>query len=1249
MFVHRTTATSDSGMAAVSLGFAHLASSLLCSRNRRYTAKAQAATVSRLVDWQHISLTLSLLAARMMHADDEPPRQMLGQSPHYQHQQHHHQPSYRAPPQQQSDPSLAANIPAASSQYPYAVSPTQPELLPTVFRPSVPAAFPSPTSFQPDRQRQAAPVANAVPSSVSATAPATGYKPPPLHQPADSFLPVSSAHLPVSVTLAVAFLVLFLFLVSASSSPLLWSLSAGLLGTFLLSSLGLGEAAAVVFLVTMTCYSVLLLFFHSLPASSSSSSVFAVTFLSLVYSALAAFVTFFTLSSPVIAASLSRSLTTLLLTVLYAVLPLLTSALAVLMILPHVGLNDAAFYYLIIYAAVLKLIIAPETAIGTTAAPPAASSPPAPSFTPPPHLAYFHCYLLVLTPCMFHSFVHSAAPLTYSFVADFLILLTLPFLLLAFLSYFTPYSSSPFAGSLYDSQQNKEAMESAVAFVASFVLVGCLEYRVVILSFSSLLYYHASSPFFSILILTLFLYSSLIALILLLTGLPSATSGAAVPSALPSLPSSIIPSQKVLAFHISVLVASISLALTLGLLFLIPLLPVVSYAFSSFFFTRSLLSYAAFLCSVLFALVYFSYQHFLFLSVTVADGMPLSSFSFCLIALTLLALMLPAVPLVPLPSLLAMYSHSTSFLLLLYVSGLSMVEYILYSSNSAHPSPIYPSSFVVLTSALAVPILRHLLSSGRFNRFTYSLLLSLLIGKLSMLMLDTFTDYLHGLLLALALTSPYTMYTQRMHWLLAVGHSALIVISLLLAKNTVLAHLLKLVGVSSATESTFVAAFLIVSLLSLLPLSAPYSAIRRLHFLLLVLAIVFAVIQPRFPTFLFSGESDVFDVRHDVDRTYSDWLLMAVVGLLVAGIGGGVTGVGQLLLLVAGALCMCAYVAMYLPVSFALYLFFGVIFVSAALITAVVSSSASSVFISSTSSTRPASSPQPASTVSYPLLLILIALYCTAYPLTFLATAALFVLDLYSVEEIEQSRIVLFTTYAGLSLLLSLVVTYHRLTSPPVVAQAVLFHHRPAPLSSFASAAHLDLHSPLVTVSNVLLLLSYLSAIVLLVHYLHESELAIVWLSPLLLFVQYEASDVGDSDSNKVHTHPYSHYFPMFAVTAALLASSALAGIAYPLLAPLHALTPDPNFQWSLMWAIVHLLLLLACLPLLWSSLSSLASSAFRRHTSVTHFLLLMSAVLCIVGVVVGQMLSVRLLAVISLLAAGWTNFHSELKGTRWY
>ena len=1181
----------------------------------------------------------------MMHADDEPPRQMLGQAQlqplHQQYQQPYHPPSYHPP-----HLTAATTMHAASSQYASA-PPSQLQPPQAVFRPSSPTSFPSPQSFQPDRQRQAAPVASAVSSSATATSAATSYKPPPLAQPADSFFSASASSLSVSLTLSVGFLVLFLFLVSASSTALLWSLSAGLLGSFLLSSLGLGEAAAVVYLVAMAAYSVLLPFFNPLP--SSSSAVFTATFLSLVYSALVAFIGFFALSSPVIAPLLSRSLTNMLLTVLHAVLPLLTSALAVLTILPHVGLDHAAFYYVVLYAAIIKLIIAPETALMTTDTPSAAVPPAStPAFLPPPHLTYFHCYLLVLTPCMFHAFVHSAAPLTFSFVADFLILLTLPFLLLAFLSYSTPYASSPFSGSLYDSQQNKEAMELGVTFAASFVLIGCLEYRVVILSFSSLLYYHASSPVFSTLVLTLFLYSSLVSLILLVTGLPSATSGAAVPSALPSLDLSIIPSHKVLGFHISVFIASISLALTLGLLFLVPLLPVVSYAFSSFFFTRSLLSYAAFLCSVLFALVYFSYQQFLFLDVTVSDGMPLSSFIFCLIALTLLALSLPALPLVPLPSLLSVYSHSTSFLLLLYVSGLSMVEYVLYSSNSTHPSPIYPASFVVLTSALSVPVLRFLLSSGRINRFTYSLLLSLVVGKLTMLMLDTFTDYLHGLLLALALTSPYTMYTQRMHWVLAVGHSALIVLALLLAKNTVLAHLLKLAGVSSATESTFVAAFLIVSLLALLPLSAAYSAIRRVHLLLLVLAGVFAVIQPRFPTFLFSGESDVFDVKHDVDRTYSDWLLMAVVGLLVTGIGGGVAGVGQLLLLVAGALCMCAYVALYLPVSFALYLFFGVIFVSAALIAAVVSSSASSVFTSSSSAFQPTSSAQPASTVSYPTLIVLIALYCTAYPLTFLATTVLFVLDLYSVEEIEQSRIVLFTTYAGLSLLLSLVITYHRLTSPPVVGKAVLFHHRPAPPSSFAAAAHLDLHSPLVTVSNVLLLVSYLSAIVLLVHYEHESEMAIVWLSPLLLFIQYEVSEqAGDSDSRKVHSHSYSHYFPMLAVTAALLAVSALCGIAYPVLSPLHALTPDPSFQWSLPWAAVHSLLLLACVPLLWSSLSSLSSTAFRRHTAVTQFVLLMCAVVCVVGAVLGEMLSVRILAVMAVLVAGWTNLH-ELKDIRW-
>ena len=651
------------------------------------------------------------------------------------------------------------------------------------------------------------------------------------------------------------------------------------------------------------------------------------------------------------------------------------------------------------------------------------------------------------------------------------------------------------------------------------------------------------------------------------------------------------------AFHISVLVASISLALTLGLLFLIPLLPLISYAFSSFFFTRSLLSYSAFIATVVFALLYFTHQHLWFLDVQVAGDFSLVSLSIVLIVLTVIALLVPALPLIPLPSLLSIYSHSTSFLVLLYLLSFSLMEFLLYSTNSSYPTPIYPPAFPFLTTAMGLYVIHLLYSSHRINRFTFSLLISIVVGKLSLLLVDTPTDFVHALLIAVAVTSPYTMYIKKMHWLLAVGHAVITVVVLFLGKNTVLAHLLRLVGVQDATESTFVAAYLIVTLLSLLPLTAPYPDIRRLHLLGIGVSAVFAVLQPRLPSWLFSGESDVFDVQHEGDQDYSGWLLMAVAGLLIAGMLG-VSAVTKAVMNVSGALLLCVYLCReYLPAAFALYLFFGVIFVSAALIASIVASPA-----------------HPSST--YPPLVMLTILYCTAFPLTFISTTLLFAMRGYSVEEMEQSRIVLFTTYAGLSFLLSVVVNYHRITAPPITSSA------PIPFSSFSLTPSTDPQAPLISMSNLLLFLSYLSSVVLLVHYLHESEVVILYLSPLLLFIQYEGGARGVKDHVSSGAVDISRYTPVLAVSALLLFLSSASSVLDPVLGPLHALTPHPTFVWTASFALMESMFVLPAVPLVLWCVGSLTSGRLTLPLVV----LMTCGPVCVLGCVFSQLDSVRLL-----------------------
>ena len=1042
----------------------------------------------------------------------------------------------------------------------------------------------APAPPPPSQQRPPPPhsLYKAPPPPPSLTASATYYKPNPPTSSllrAAQLLPTSTSSFPpLSLTLSLLVHVSYLFALSSSSSPLLLCLSCGLLATFLLSSVQLHDLSAIVFMVCTTVYSALLFFFHPF-AASTSSAVFTAAFLVLTYASLLCFALFFALTSPATSALLPPPISALFLTALYSVLPLLTAAVSILALLPLAGVAHASFFYLALYGGCIKLLLMPS------------STEVRGRVVVSPAIVYYHLWMFVFTPCLLHSFVHSAAPMSLSFACDFVLLLTLPFLVLAAISHSTPLAVSPLTGSLYASQAEKERVEVAMAFVAVVVAVACVEYRVVIVSFSSLLYYHASSPWFSTLLLTVFLYSSLTALLLLLTGLTKepATSG----------------SSRVVAFHASVLVASLSLALTLGLLFLIPVLPLISYAFSSFFFTRSLLSYSAFLASVLLALAYFAYQHFWFLEVDVAGGLSLSSLSLLLIGLALLALLVPALPLIPLPSLLSIYSHSTSFLLLLYLVAFSLVEFLLYSTNEHYPSPIYPPAFPLISTAIGLYVVHLLQSSARINRFTWSVMLSVVVGKLSMLLVDTTTDFVHALLIATAVTSPYTMYVKRMHWLLAVGHAVITAMVLLLGKNTVLAHALRLAGVEAATESTFLSAYLLVTLVALLPLSAPYERIRRVHVLLLGISAVFAALQPRLPSWLFSGESDVFDVQHEADLTYSTWLLMVAAGLFIVGVMDA-RPVTRVVLNVSGALLLCVYLCNgYLPSSFALYLFFGVVFVSAALIASIVSSPA-----------------DPA--LTYPPLVLLALMYCMAFPLTFISTTLLFTVRGYSVEEMEQSRIVLFTTYSAVSLLLSIVVNYHRVTAPPPEPG------KPAPFSSFTLSGAAHPHAALTTIANLLLFLSYLASVVLLVHYLHESEAVIVYLAPVLLFISYDGGG-GMKGHVGAGAVDQSRYVPMLAISAGLLLLSALGSVFDPLLSPLHSLTPHARVAWSWSSAALEALFVSPSVPLLWYSLVSLASSRLR----IPIVVLAITAPLCFVALVLSTLDSVRLLDGMAVLIGG--------------
>src|SRR6185437_15840132 len=104
---------------------------------------------------------------------------------------------------------------------------------------------------------------------------------------------------------------------------------------------------------------------------------------------------------------------------------------------------------------------------------------------------------------------------------------------------------------------------------------------------------------------------------------------------------------------------------------------------------------------------------------------------------------------------------------------------------------------------------------------TYTLCMSILVGKLVITMIDEWIELIQAILVSVAITPLFTSYSHdKMSTFQGIFHSSFIIISLLISRNTVIPHILLAAGIDSESSSIFISVLLMSISISLTPL--PY-------------------------------------------------------------------------------------------------------------------------------------------------------------------------------------------------------------------------------------------------------------------------------------------------------------------------------------------------------------------------------------------------------------------------------------------
>ncbi|XP_077227698.1 no exine formation 1 [Tasmannia lanceolata] len=930
--------------------------------------------------------------------------------------------------------------------------------------------------------------------------------------------------------IAIALVPAALFLLDLGGSPVVATLTIGLMLSYILDSLRIKSASFFglwfSLLASQTAFFFNSSLFPSLPLSLLALALSGLTtFLIGVWSSLQ--FRWIQIENPSIILALER--------LLFACLPIIAPVLFTWASISSVGLTDAAAYYFSTFSIVFYWLFSlprpssfkPKQEFG---------GPGAENFILGPLESCLHALHLLFLPLLFRIASHHAVLFSSTAsIADLLLLFFVPFLFLLYAS--TRGALWWVTGNAHQLQQIR-IMNGAVALV---VVVLCLEVRVVFHSFGR--YLHVPPPWNYVLVTFTML------------GGASAAGGYAVGLINDAFGSVVFTTLSI--------VVSATGAIVVGFPLLFLPLPLLSgFCLAQFFTRKSLPSYFAFVVFASLMVTWFVVHNFWDLNIWLAD-MALKSFCKLIVVSVVMAMAVPGFALLPskfhFVTELGLISHA---LLLCYIEN-RFFNYTGIYYFGFEGDVIYPSYMVILTTFLGLALVRRLVVDHRIGPKAVWILTCLYSSKLAMLFITSKSVLWVSAVLLLAISPPLLLYKDRsrvaskMKSWQGFAHAGVIALSAWLCRETIFEALQWWNG-RPPSDGLLLGFYILLTGLACIPIVAlHFSHVQSAkRFLVLVVAtgLLFILMQPPIPL-SWAFNSDMIRAAHqsadDITiygfvaskPSWPSWLLITTILLTLA----AVTSIIPIKYIVE----LRAFYAVGVGITLGIYIcaeyFLQATILHALLVATIVCASVFLIFthLPSASSTR--------------LLPWVFALLVALFPVTYLLEGQLRVKNIGEGEgdklttllAIEGARMSLLGLYASLFMLIALEIKFELASLmrekaldrgvqnqmgrssgfPPKLRLVQQRKASTAPSFTVKRLAAEGAWMP--AVGNVSTILCFAICLILNINFTGGSNRAIFFLAPILLLLNQDTDFIaGFGDRQR--------YFPVTVVISGYLVLSAL-------------------------------------------------------------------------------------------------------------
>ncbi|KAF5196502.1 no exine formation [Thalictrum thalictroides] len=685
------------------------------------------------------------------------------------------------------------------------------------------------------------------------------------------FIPSSFLH---NNRIAIALVPCAAFLLDLGGTPVVATLTLGLMIAYILDSLSIKSGAFFGIWFTLIASQIAFFFtsnlvfvFNSLPIAILASLFCAKTnFLIGVWASLQ--FKWIQIENPSIVLALER--------LLFGCVPIVASAMFTWATVSAVGMINAAYYFMVFNCVFYWLFSIPRVSsfkskqeVGYHG-----GEVPEETLILGPLESCIHTLQLLFLPLLFHVASHHSVVFT-SF-SDLFLLFFVPFL-------FQLYAST--RGALWWVTKNQHDIHSIRVVngaVALVIVVICLEIRVVFHSFGR--YIQVPPPLNYVLVT-----------ITMLGG--ASTVGAYSVGMIGDAFSS-------MAFTAMSVLVSAAGAIVIGFpIMFLPLPIVCGFYLARFFTKKSLPSYFAFILLASLMVMWFVLHNFWDLNIWLA-GMSLKSFCKLIVANVILAMSVPGLALLP-----PKFRLFTEVGLVSHALLLCHIENQFFNFSNIYyfgldDDVMYPSYMVVTTTFVGLALARRLAVDCRIGPKTFWILTCLYASKLAMLFITSKSILWVSALLLLAVSPPLLLYKEKskvaskMKAWQGYAHAGVIAISTWFCRETVFEVLQWWLG-KPPSDGLLLGSCIVLMGLACIPIVALHFShvqpAKRCLVLVMAMGLLFVLLQP--PIHLsWAFHSDLIRAAHqsadDISiygfvaskPTWPSWLLIAAILLTLAAV-----------------------------------------------------------------------------------------------------------------------------------------------------------------------------------------------------------------------------------------------------------------------------------------------------------------------------------------------------------------------------